>query len=155
MSLLNLENLLDIPDIIEIEKKLRSDMALHIRSLFKEPRSSQFSVDVTTKETAYNIASKIGSFSSPEGKLAAENFSEMIYYLFGIKNHSNPLKSIVEVEDLESFQYLELVEKQFILIKFLNDVDFVVYTHTIAGFSSEDMSLKDIAVFYDIISNIY
>lgn len=155
MSLLNLENLLDIPDIIETEKKLRSDMALHIRSLFKEPRSSQFSVDITTKESAYNIASKIGSFSSPEGKLAAEHFTQMIYYLFGIKTLSNQMKEVIGVEDLESFQYIEVVEKQIISIRFLNDVDFVVYTHTISGFSSEDMSLKEIAVFYDIISNIY
>lgn len=155
MSLLNLENLLDIPDIIETEKKLRSDMALHIRSLFKEPSSSQFSVDITTKESAYNIASKIGSFSSPEGKLAAEHFTQMIYYLFGIKTLSNQMKEVIGVEDLESFQYIEVVEKQIISIRFLNDVDFVVYTHTISGFSSEDMSLKEIAVFYDIISNIY
>lgn len=152
MSHLNLENLLDISDIIETEKKLRSDMASHIRSLFKEPRSSEFLINLTTKEDILNISSNIEKFSSNEGKLAAEHFYQMIHHFFGSQNSSNQLKLITEDE---YFLDNELIEKESIWIRFINDVDFIVYTHTIVGFSSEYMSLKDIAVFYDIISSLY
>jgi hypothetical protein len=146
--------MLSIPCIIEAEQKLRTGMTAHVRSLFKEPRSSEFNLDVTTNEEAYCIASKLNEFSTPEGKYAAEHFSEMIYLLLGISNPLNPPKPIAELCDIEFVKTHELNCPQFIWIRFIDDDNFIVHTHTLSGFSSEDMSLKEIAIFYDIISNL-
>jgi hypothetical protein len=132
-------------------------MAVHIRSLFKEPRSSEFNLDVTTNEDAYCIASKISQFNSLGGKLAAEHFSEMIYLLLDISDPLDPPRPIAELAELGDIEFIKTHEiecPQSIWIRFAGDDDFIVYTYTLLGFSSEDMSLKEIAVFYDIISNL-
>lgn len=149
------EKTLDILDIIETEKKLRHDMAVHIRALFSEPRSSEFSVNVSTNLEAFNIASQIKKFTSNEGKSAAEHFSHLIFNLFYYSDPLNLNKSITQIDDIEFIKSQEIQNTQSIWIKFHNHSDFVFFPYTLSGFSSDEMSLHDLVIFYDIISDLH
>ena len=58
---------MSLMQVIEAEQELRTQVSAHIRALFKESRSSDFKLDVSTNEDAYHIATEIRLFYTPEG----------------------------------------------------------------------------------------